>query len=495
MTSLFRNASWGAIAAGVRLFFGMANLFLAIKLVGSANYGYFALIVSFTTFYVTLVNSVHTIAVTHAVDYRGTPDEKEKLGLLFSSVFIITLAAVFILVLLIGLFGHGFIENFIYRGNDLDEQLMLKSLLLITLYIAVFQLLTGSNVAVVESLGRFDNAARMQMYGPVLIFVLLAHGYVELGQLTILEVAKFIAIGSVCDFIFTGFVRVRMKYIGSFVPNKRAVELFPVLFRDGLSLQGARLVNVFFDPFNKYLLNRFVGSVAVTNYEIAMKIVSGIQGLFGGAFRTFLQLTERMSFDGSNDYIKTIKYGLTPALIIHGIGGISIVAIKRLWISSDLSHLTMFYLSLVPASLVIIFIAPIYYALIGVRDVNFIFRMNFNLACLNILGSAIFIPIFGIYGASIGFTIAIAHNAILEYKRYIIKVGPVTGLNKALISIKYNILTGSLICFISLICGEYVKSMFFLILLESVLFLMLLMLLLREPLTKKVASKFILFKK
>jgi O-antigen/teichoic acid export membrane protein len=72
----------------------------------------------------------------------------------------------------------------------------------------------------------------------------------------------------------------------------------------------------------------------------------------------------------------------------------------------------LFYFLLLPASLGIIFTAPLYAALIGIRDLAFIFRMHVNLAVLNIAASTLLIPLFGLYGAGVGLMLATAYNAV-----------------------------------------------------------------------------------
>ena len=298
MPSLFKNASWGGVSAAVRLVFGMANLFLAIKLAGVISYGYLTLILSISAFYVALINSVHTIAVTHAVDLRGKPQSNEALNVLFSAVWVFTLLSVVVICLATFFLGSQFLHVFVYWGANLETQSNLDTLLIVVLAIAALQILCAGNVAVIESLGRFDLAARAQMFGPVVIFILLVSGYIQFKSLNVVQVAQSLAIGGAMDFILTAIVRMKIGYLCAFFPHKGTVTLFPKLFSQGLALQGSRLINVFFDPFNKFLLNLYVGPASVSTYEIAMKIIFGIQGLFGGAFRTFLQLTHKMSADG-----------------------------------------------------------------------------------------------------------------------------------------------------------------------------------------------------
>src|SRR5690606_8614318 len=159
------------------LVFGMANLFLAIKLAGVVPYGYLTLILSISAFYVAVVNSVHTIAVTHAADSRDKPKSNDSLDILFSAVWVFTLLSVVVICLATYSFGSQFLRTFIYWGTNPGTQSNLDALLIVVLAIAAFQILSAGNVAVIESLGRFDLAARAQIFGPMMIFIILVSGY------------------------------------------------------------------------------------------------------------------------------------------------------------------------------------------------------------------------------------------------------------------------------------------------------------------------------
>lgn len=490
MPSLFKNASWGGVSAAIRLVFGMANLFLAIKLAGVIPYGYLTLILSISAFYVAVINSVHTIAVTHAADLRDKPNSVEALNLLFSAVWLFTLLSVVVICITTYFTGSHFLHAFVYWGANLNTKSTLDTLLTVVLAIVVLQILSAGNVAVIESLSRFDLAARVQMFGPVLIFILLISGYFQFKTTNIVQVAQILALGGFLDFILTSIIRFKMGYLIAFIPNSRVISLFPTLFSQGLALQGSRLVNIFFDPFNKFLLNMYVGPASVSTYEIAMKIIFGIQGLFGGAFRTFLQLTNKMSTDGGADYLKSLRFGLVPALLIHGIGGIFVVVISHFWLSGEMSSLPLFYLLLIPASMTIIFIAPIYYALIGVRDLNFIFKMNLNLAVMNFIGSLILIPIMGIYGAAIGFTAAILYNAHLEYRRYLFKIGQILKLKQEVIVMVNRLSVVLLTTLIAISTGIFIKSNIYIIFTQFICLFILMLVFFKEPLVKVFFFKF-----
>lgn len=489
MPSLFKNASWGGVSAAVRLVFGMANLFLAIRLAGATEYGYVALMLSVAMIYLTFINSIHTIAVTHAADLKNNIAHQESLTKLFSVVWLFTLAACGLIGLLVWIFGDYFIQGFVYWGsnNELTNQIAIAlSLLLIQL---IFQLLSAANVAVIESLGRFDLAARAQMFGPALGFIIFSVMFLNSSKYPIQDVVLVITLAALLDMMLTTMVRLRMGYLAAYLPQKDILSLFPTLLKQGLSLQGSRLVNVFVDPLNKYLLNLFVGAASVTVYEVAMKVITGIQGLFGGAFRTFLQLTNEMRVNSGQEYLKSIRYGLLPALILHAMAAVLIIYLSNYWFPEDTSNLpTLLYL-MIPASTVIIFSAPLYYVLIGIRDLKFIFQMNLNLALFNVIGSVLFIPIFGVLGCAIGFTAAILLNAIMEYRRYVSKVGQIAALGKEIKVIAPKLILVATIGICSLVTQNIFKASASSIIIQAIILASLLLILLKEPLTNRMFGR------
>jgi len=489
LPSLFRNATWGGLSAAIRLVFGMANLFLAIRLAGAPAYGYVALMLSVAVIYLTFINSIHTIAVTHAADIKRSNTFQEQLTEVFSIVWTFTLAACVLITLLVLCFGDNFIQGFVYWGNDNLLAAQIKTALFLLLVQLIFQLLSAANVAVMESLGRFDLAARAQMFGPVLCFILLSVMFLKSGIYPIQHVVLVITLAALLDTVLTTAVRLRMGYLAAYLPQKNILRLFLTLLKQGLSLQGSRLVNVFVDPLNKYLLNLFVGAASVTVYEVAMKVITGIQGLFGGAFRTFLQLTNEMRINSGQEYLKSLRYGLLPALLLHAIAGVLIIYLSIYWFRDGTSLLPALFYLMTPASVLIIFIAPLYFALIGIRDLKFIFQMNLNLAVFNVIGSVLFIPIFGVFGCAIGFTLAILFNAFMEYRRYVLKIGEIPELVKEIGALAPKLILVAVIAACSLITQGLFKASMPSILIQSVILASLVIMLLKQPITTRMLEK------
>lgn len=488
MSSLFRHASWGGVSAAIRLLFGVGNLFLAIRLAGAASYGYLALMLSVTAFYVAFINSVHTIAVTRAAEYGSTSEAVAGRTRLFSSVWLVTLLSVALLAVCALALGPAFISAFVYSGDDATVVRELAALQVLVLVLAACQLLVAGNVAVIEGLGRFDLAARAQTVGPPATFLLLTTGFVTHARLDIVDVGWSYLLGVALELTVTTWARLQIGYRRALLPSNQALVLIPDLLRHGLMLQGASLVNIFFDPFNKFLLNHFVGPASVTAYEIATKIVAGLRGLFGGAFRVFLQLSDKLSADGGEDYLKVMHYGMVPAMLMHGAGCVLMVLLSHIWLGAEMEALSLFYFLLIPSSIGIIFASPLYGALIGIRDLAFIFRMHVNLAVLNLLASSLLIPFLGLYGAGVGLTLTTAYNAAAEYRRYTKMIGPIPGLRAEIGRLKGRFAYSVVLTLAALVAGYVVFDKVILLAVEAVVLAGFAILFLMEPLTARMMN-------
>ena len=461
---------------------------MAIRLAGTSSYGYLALMLSVTAVYVAFINSVHTIAVTLAAEYRSIPEAVAERTRLFSAVWLVTLLSVALLILFSLPLGPVFIQTFVYSGDDAAVARQLSDLLVPVIALAACQLLVAGNVAVIEGLGRFDLAARAQLFGPPATFMLLATGFVANARVDIVDVGWSYLLGVMLELAVTMWTRLHMGYHRALLPSTRALGLIPDLLRSGLMLQGASLMNIFFDPFNKFLLNHFVGPASVTTYEIATKIVAGIRGLFGGAFRVFLQLSDKLSNDAGEDYMKVLHYGMVPAMLMHGAGCVLMVLMSRFWLGVEMKELSLFYFLLMPSSIGIIFASPLYGALIGIRDLAFIFRMHVNLAVLNLLASSLLIPFLGLYGAGAGLTLTTAYNAAAEYRRYIRMIGPMPEVGTELGRLKGRFAGSVAMTLVALAAAYVINDAMILLAVEAVVMAGLAVLFITEPLTARMMN-------
>tara|TARA_R100001143_G_C3358597_1_gene134104 strand:+ start:1089 stop:2600 length:1512 start_codon:yes stop_codon:yes gene_type:complete len=484
--NLLKNASWGGLAASIRLVFGMGNLFLAIKLVGATSYGYLIVINSIAAFYVALISSVNIIAIANAVELRNQPDPVIKLKGLFSAVWIIIVVSVLLLLLAVFLFGPYFLQSFVYNGDDAGVQAELEQLLTLISLLAMSQLFTAGHATIVESLGRFDLAARAKLPGMPFIFICLSVlGFMSPYEVDIITVGEVMLAGAIIDLIFIYYFRLTLGLSGSISFSMESLRILPKLFGQGVTLQGANLVNIFFDPLNKFLLNLYVGPASVSTYEVAMRFIRGIQTIFSGAFRTFLQLADKLKNESGGDYIKTMQYGFVPAILMYAAGCILMVSVDRYWVEGEMEQLSLFFLMLIPPGIGLIFAGPLYNVLVGIRDLRFIFRMHLNLALLNLVASFTLIPLFGLYGAGLGLLLATAYNAIAELRRYNKMIGPIRGLAAEFSKRMISIILPLLLSVVVVISDQVLINNMTLLLVIIISTILLTILAISDPLTLK----------
>ena len=166
------------------------------------------------------------------------------------------------------------------------------------------------------------------------------------------------------------------------------------LLHSGSVLQATSLMNLFLEPLNKLLLVSFIGPVAVTTYDLAMKVIWGIQGLFGASMRVFLHLAHQDSETVGRTYARVISLIAVPALIMHTVGAILLSWVAHRWVDIDASQLMLFYAIATLSNLGMIFITPLYTSLISRGDV-FVFKSQAILALSNTFISIVAIPFLG----------------------------------------------------------------------------------------------------
>jgi O-antigen/teichoic acid export membrane protein len=200
------------------------------------------------------------------------------------------------------------------------------------------------------------------------------------------------------------------------------------LLRSGGVLQATSLMNLFLEPLNKLLLNHFMGPVAVTTYDLAMKLIWGIQGLFGAAMRVFLHLAHQDGGTVGRTYTRVISLIAVPALIMHTFGAILLSWVAHRWVNIDASEVMIFYAIATLSNLGMIFATPLYTSLISRGDLGFIFKSQAILALTNTSISIAAIPFLGLVGAAAGLLIATIYNVSAIYVRHAKLVGQLEGV-------------------------------------------------------------------
>ena len=92
-------------------------------------------------------------------------------------------------------------------------------------------------------------------------------------------------------------------------------------------------------------------------------------------------------------------------------------------------------------------------------------------------------------GCAVGFTAAIIYNAVMEYLRYLKKVGTILELNQEMKALIPRLLLTLVLSALSLISYIQFRDDLMLVITQSIILFFLLILLLREPLTTKMLKK------
>jgi O-antigen/teichoic acid export membrane protein len=187
-----------------------------------------------------------------------------------------------------------------------------------------------------------------------------------------------------------------------------------------------------------------------------MKVIWGIQGLFGAAMRVFLHLADQDGETVGRTYTRVISLIVVPALIMHTVGAILLSWVAHRWVDINASQLMLFYAIATLSNLGMIFVTPLYISLISRGDLAFILRSQITLALTNIVASTLLIPLMGLKGAAFGLFTACLYNVIAVYKRHDFLFGAPVGLLSSIRSLcwRMSLMAGLFLLAILLGRGE-----------------------------------------
>jgi len=256
-----------------------------------------------------------------------------------------------------------------------------------------------------------DRATKAQLFGPMLILASLFLAFALKLQVTALSYAGILCLGALVDLCFTWFAaRKNSSLAGPFDVTSNAWINMWILLRAGSLLQATSLMNMFLEPLNKLLLNNFLGASTVTLYDLAMKLIWGIQSLFSAAMRVFLHMASQDKEMLGTAYGSVVRLICVPVVLLHTVGVLFLAVIVRYWLRLDEFDVLVFFAVATLSNLGMILVAPLYNFLIGNEDLVFIFKTQARLAIINILASFALVPILGLVGAAFGLLMATAFN-------------------------------------------------------------------------------------
>ena len=429
MPELFRNASWSGASASLRAASGLINALLAIRLLGVVDYGHVATVLSLFVLYLSLNSSIFTALVVKlmAPDAIG---EKHSVMLASSSIFsVISIVVLVLVTLLLSEFAPRLMS--IEPGSVLDAEI--RRVILLMGVLTAIQIVVALHSALIESSGRLDLAMKWQLIGPMVVLILLAVFFFAEMTVTASGYVTALCAGVVTDLCLLWFVKRKvMPATLPFWPARKRLEGLVHLLKSGGVLQATSLMGIFLEPLNKLLLNHFVGASAVTIYDLAMKVIWGIQYLFGAAMRVFLHLGSQDKGAVGPTFFRVLALVGVPALMFHAVGALFLSWTAHHWLAIDATQLMIFFAIATLSNLGMIYITPLYISLIGRGELHFIFRSQAILAITNVVVTLALVPFIGLIGAAFGLLSATIYNVLAIYARSKAISGTFEGLGDAL---------------------------------------------------------------
>jgi len=429
MATLFRNASWSGAAAAFRAASGLINTLLAIRLLGVVDYGHVATALSLFVLYLSLNSSVFTVLVAKLMAPRAGEDRSAMLAA--ATIFsVLSIALLVIVTLLLSELA----PRLLSLGGFGDEfEMEIRRVILLMGVLTATQVVVAFHSAIIESAGRLDLAMKWQLIGPTVVLTALSLSFFAGLPITALGYVIALCAGSLTDLCLLWFVRRKLMPSSlSYWPSRNQLGGLVHLLKSGSVLQATSFMNMFLEPLNKLLLNHFVGAHAVTLYDLAMKVIWGIQYLFSAAMRVFLHLGSQDEEAVGRTFSRVIALVGVPVVILHALGALFISWAAHHWMAIDAAPLMVFYAIATVSNLGMIYITPLYVSLVGRGDLHFIFRCQAILAVTNVVASLILIPYIGLFGAAFGLLSATIYNVVAIYVRCKDNSGTFDGLRDTL---------------------------------------------------------------
>ena len=412
MPEHFRNASWSGFAAAFRAASGIFNVLLAARLLGTENYGHVATLLSLFVLYLSLNSGVFTALVVKlmAPDARESHVVMRASSTLFGTVSITVLLVV---TLLMSEYAPRLMS--IQPGTVFTAEI--RRVVYMMGVLTTIQIIVARYSALIESAGRLDLATKSQLVGPTVVLVILALYFFAGRSLAAFEYVMALSAGALTDLGLLWFIQRQTLAPSTPCALRQRVQGLKHLLKSGGVLQATSLMGMFLEPLNKLLLNHFVGPSAVTIYDLAMKVVWGIQYLFSAAMRVFLHLGSQDSAAIWPTFFRTITLIGVPAIILHVVGALFLSWVAHHWLMISATELMLFYAIATLSNLGMIYIMPLYISLIGQGDLLFIFRSQAILAMTNVVVTLALLPHIGLLGAAFGLLSATIYNVIAIFNR------------------------------------------------------------------------------
>jgi len=475
------NAIWGSTVSGIKTFTGLFTALFAVRLLGAEEYGQLVAILSLFVLYLGLNTSIFSILVTKIIALDSAEADKQRL---LSASLLLTFISIFLLALLTFFVGLFSVEAF-----AIDDNSQLKIVLCLMLILTILQIFISLFSAMIEAAGRLDLALKGQLLGPLTISLTLLIIYLVFHSLHPYSYLSLLIIGAAIDLLVVRSILRKFYLSGiSLSISKETRHQALLLLKSGAKIQAGSLMLVFLEPLNKIFLNKFASPIAVTAYDLSMKLIWGIQSLFTGGMRIFLHQAEEDSTVVTEHYRRVFELVIVPIVLAHTLAGLALGFIIHYWVNvGDYTVIMQFFFLATISNVGMITITPAYVSLISRGSYSFILRSQSVVAFMNIGFSAFLIPRFGLIGAAVGLLLATTYNVFAIYVKHTLILQRSSNLRAVIrfLLLKF-IFVCALFAFTIWFCTSQTMQLLPIILITLVVIVMVL----REPLFKTILSRY-----
>lgn len=400
-----------------------SNLLLTVSgihLLGTAEFGYFSMSLAVCMVFLVFNSGFCTSLTRRIIHAREVSlltqvDRYVRAAVLYMWILIILITGVDFLML------DKLVCAFIYLGDDAVYYGRIRHVFSLLLFSILLNMVTVFLAAIAEGYGRFDLAARARMMFSVVLLGALMVFLLMPTQATIEDLAACYLLASIVE-VVSIYIVVRKTTSHTLILMRAPIASLPYLKRllgDGWSLLAAGLLRTMVDPFNKFLLNYFVGSASIAFYDLAFKAISGIRNLFEPASRAFMTIAPKAE-NVVRYYRRLMNLVMRPLFLLHALVGLLLMLLILSGFVDAGEKVVVLYLLVLPASLAISLVSPLYYVLICNGELQYVLRLNLILAVANIVLSSIFVPLWGLVGSGLGFLFATLYNTRSVYRRFLL---------------------------------------------------------------------------
>jgi len=201
-------------------------------------------------------------------------------------------------------------------------------------------------------------------------------------------------------------------------------SIFKEIFSYGLKFQVVSLSQLLYEPTTKALLSKFAGLASVAYYEMGARLVNQVRGLIVNANQVIVPVVADAAVKNQAAISKIYSFSMSIVLFITVplMSGLILFAssVSYLWIGHIEPIFVFTVIILAIGMFFNIMGTPAYYGFMGEGSLNVILVMHLVIAIINLTAGYLLSKIFPMYGAMLGWGIALvigSSKILLAYQK------------------------------------------------------------------------------